>query len=687
VTGGAAPLSITVNGSDASVADDGTFYSVVNDITIGSVTVAVTVTDATGATVEQTVTGRRLDDATAQALLCTAPQTGNMFLHDDAGRLTTVVALATDSRNCGCSKHACPTVAGASPACIQGVCMALVPDPGGGAGGQLVNVQADPFNCALPGHACPALPNSTSTCTDGVCGVTCDNPFTLAPEGCVNLMTDPRNCAYVGGKCDGDPGVATCVQGVCGSARIPSVTAINDAQFPTAVFAAPIWSDLVIQGADLENVTAVEFEDWGPDTNDGTPGGVPSVPVFTGTVYPFSFPSPSQSEVYTPLDSMYGDVGDSRVIRSPASLRMLGYELQSWATWEHFYYPDDGSGVWQGDVLVPYPPPPPARHWYKLRLHYSDSPGHDTYFTVDAPFSFDASSPIDLPTPTLTDFDALVTIGSAAYDPATGFIAFGQIVNPWAGPKLSSCTLPTPRPQYVLAYDAAQTVHPILRWVCDDANTIGFFIQKGLVREDVTPVLVNDEATNPYVTLGVPYSALDPEAMGLPIDGATDAAYLCAGQGYGVVARGSQLYNDGPVYLSASPGVHISAPLMWMYETPWQLLDGSDALFAAPGIGYWDVNAFHGVVFLGDRLIARGLYCYSDSYIEFASARGTVMTPRPVQWGLISAWVPYPVATLEVPPSPPAPSSGGNNPPSPPSPPTLPTAPPCNGACGGLTNG
>jgi hypothetical protein len=285
----------------------------------------------------------------------------------------------SDPTACGSGMVSCSVPQHGTATCVQGVCGASCEAGYVATGSSCVSMTSDPLNCGSIGKRCSSVPGYLTCCSASVCG---------ASDGtvCVNVKTDPSNCGWMGHVCapvSGNP--ATCSQGRCSKATgTPRVDRVNGVTPPGRVFRSPFWSGLTLSGANLDRVTWVELEDWGADTVDGTPNGVPSVP----TVRQVTLPT--------------GSGGPTIHFHQTAATLTV----------------DAASLMFQGA----FDPRFQTRRWLKARVHYTAS-GADRSILTDAAVSLADLVPQDVTPPSITGVASVEARSFAAYDPATGLLS------------------------------------------------------------------------------------------------------------------------------------------------------------------------------------------------------------------------------------------------------------------------
>lgn len=499
--------------------------------------------------------------AAAQGIV--APPGSVRYLHDAAGNLTRVVDTATDVNNCGELGTRCPTLGSGTAACVAGACGAVVD-------GQFVDVWTDVTHCGPSLSGCGTPAHGNATCVAGVCGVECWSGYVRTGLSCVDLTSDPSNCGRESHVCEGTG--AVCTNGRCRIPGTPVVSAVNGATEPGVALRASYFTGILVEGTNLDNVTAVELEDWGPDEV----GTDVAAPLATGFVL---------------YDVAFRSADTSLVIPAAA--------LEAFA------------GAYRPFLL---------REWYKLRLHYYQD-GIDGSVLVDVAVSLDDQVPLNLPAPGITDVSLLelhVVRSNLEYDPATGFI---QLFYPEdCGPDLR--TVP---PIAVLGSDPLRTEYPVY-----GVSLTGIRIQAGLdparVHARFWQYIGGEMAPDDSVTLVFPYSTNDgvvnlgsvPPWVGnesrsaLPPRCSTQERVPQIG---GVVLRGSNLYADGSLTISRPPGTPASGDL----GAPVFLGDRIVVPPRLDGPG-------------GNTPVISGIDGTERSFIEFSSPRGVAATPRGISW-------------------------------------------------------
>jgi hypothetical protein len=494
IVGGAPPFTVRVNGNAVQTSSEQIFSAAI-ELGVGAATISVTVTDASGTAAQQQISGQRTEgdgDGSSGPGETVPPRT--VFTYDAAGNLTGIINTRSDVNNCGSVGTVCRGTAHGTAACLDGACAVT-------SGGQPINVSTDPANCGDVGSVCPAtVGKGTPTCGNGVCGFECVQGYVPAAGRCVDLTTDTANCGAVGHICTGTgTTIPLCNAGACGTTGTPIVYTVNGITPPGQQFGAPLWAGIHLEGENLQNVTYIEVEDWGPDTMGSEPNGVESVPMFTGWA---------------------GIMDEPWYESTSATLDISGFAIERFASW---------------------------REWQKLRLHYVEG-GSDRTIFVDIAVSLDNTAPVTMPPPQITAVDTIRylrmgddgTGDTGDYDPATGFI-----------PTESDLTTFTPRPTAVINPWEPYREYPILK-----ITPRGVYIVAGRSRHEVSMAAIefsHSEDIGWGMGFVFPYSSAPGDRVHIArhsgeYSGTDDA----------VILRGSGLYQDGPVVPSNPVGTPLT---------------------------------------------------------------------------------------------------------------------------------
>jgi hypothetical protein len=105
----------------------------------------------------------------------------------------------TDVQNCGGCGVVCPARANATTTCAGGVCgftcnTGFANCDANAVNGCETNTTNNVQNCGACGNVCPTPAGGTATCTNGVCGATCSNNRTFCATGTAGAGRCCANC-------------------------------------------------------------------------------------------------------------------------------------------------------------------------------------------------------------------------------------------------------------------------------------------------------------------------------------------------------------------------------------------------------------------------------------------------------------------------------------------------------------
>lgn len=507
--------------------------------------------------------------ALAAVVVCQVGASDVVLRYDEAGHLVAVSNPDDDPEACGVPPTTCPGDPNGTPFCNGGGCDLQCIPGYASTGGRCADVSSDPSACGPDLVVCEAPEHGYATCVQGVCGAACDTGFTAKGQTCVSLSTDPNNCGVLSRVCNSVPGyIACCSAGSCGASS--GGACVNIAS--DALNCGWIGHECGPAGS---NPAACS------NKRCATAAGTPSVATVnsvapTARVFRSAFwagltlvGANLDKVTWVELEDWGADTVDGTVdgVQSVPSSRSVTLPTGSGGPTIHFQQSattltvDAASLEFQGA----FDPRFETRHWLKVRLHYTAS-GSDRSILPNVSVSLTDMVPQGLPPPTISGVAAFYTWTSTTYDPATGLLAVQ-----------GDPTLLPVMPISVLS-PTWQREFPILRIASE-----GIYLPPGL-----SPGAVSTPgAEGRDVLMVFAYDSASARPLNL--------------QQAGILIRGTDLWEDGPLQLSDAAGTVV------------------------PG------NLYAGL-FTGDRIVVNGTADIDvrSAFIELASTRGSARTPWPV---------------------------------------------------------
>jgi hypothetical protein len=507
--------------------------------------------------------------ALAAVVVCQAGASDVVLKYDEAGHLVAVSNPDDDPEACGVPPISCPDDPHGTPFCNGGGCDLQCIPGYASTGGRCADISSDPTACGPDLVACQAPEHGHANCVQGVCGATCDTGYTAKGQTCVSLSTDPSNCGTLSRVCGSVPGyVACCSGGSCGASsgsgcvNIASDTSncgwIGHVCGPAGSKPAACSSGRCATAAGTPRVDKVN-------------GAVPTAQVFRSPFWSGLTLVGANLDMVTwvELEDWGSDTVDGTVggVRSVPTSRRVTLPSGSGGPTIHFQQTATTLTINATSLEFQdaFDPRFETRHWFKVRVHYTAS-GSDRSILPNVAVSLTDLVPQGLPPPTITGIAAYYTWTDTTYDPATGLLAV-----------VGDPTLLPVKPTSVLS-PAWQREFPVLRVAPE-----GIYLPRGLSPGAVAA----PGATGRDALVVFAYDPVSARPLNL--------------QQAGLIIRGTDLWEDGPLLLSDAAGGTL------------------------PG------NLYPGL-FGGDRIVVPAT---SDidvrmAYVAFGSTRGAARTPWPV---------------------------------------------------------